>query len=104
MPLHLQGDLSLDNPEIPGVDPHYYEKQIGPASPFDDTYEFRLATARAKDAAREQLIDAIRKADTDARYNMGKFEEFRNISNEVAFGTTRTIDGVEGLPDNAIKL
>jgi hypothetical protein len=104
MPLRLQRDGTLDNEDIPGVDRHYYENQIGPKSPFDDTYEFRLAAAIAKDKARHQLIRAVQKADEEARFNRGRLEEFADITNEVAFGTTRTIDGVEGAPDNAIKL
>ncbi len=104
MPLRLVRDGTIENEDIPGVDRHYYVNQIGPKSPFDDTYEFRLAAAIAKDKARHQLIRAVRKADEDARYNRGRLEELADITNQVAFGVTRSVDGVEGAPDNAIKL
>lgn len=104
MPIHLVRDGTLSDTDIPGVDRHYYENQLGPASPFDDTYDFRLAAAIAKDRARHQMIRAVQKADADARYNMGRIEELTSITNEVAFGVTRSVDGVEGAPDDAIKL
>lgn len=95
---------------LPGVDRHYYEKQIGPASPFDDTYAFRLAAARAKDTARHKLIRAVQKTATEADRGGFDFEGtgrgvIKNQTDDVARGLVkRSIDGVDGAPDDAIKL
>lgn len=83
---------------VDGVDRHYYENQVGAASPFDDTFQFRLAAARAKDRARHHLIKAVRVEAAKARGGM------------ISDGATaraaerRSIDGVEGATDDAIKL
>lgn len=87
---------------VDGVDRHFYENQVGPSSHFDDTHAFRLATARAKDKARHQLIKAIQKADQDARYN--SFTGFGADSISDATSVSRSIDGVERASDEAIKL
>lgn len=102
---------------LDGVDRHFYEKQIGPASPFDDTYAFRLAAARAKDTARHKLINRIRQEERKARANRSIGAEIGDIvsghegdarafleSERRDIIARRTIDGVEGAPDDAIKL
>jgi hypothetical protein len=95
-------DAAASDGDIPGVDRHYYENQVGPSSLTDDTHAFRLAAAVAKDTARHQLIRAVRKANEDARANsltgLGK----DTISDSIYW--TRSIDGVEGASDDAIKL
>lgn len=102
-----------NSPDIPGVDRHYYEHQLGPRGPqghfdlspgsiFDDSYPFRLAVARAKDEARHQLIRAIKDADRDAR--AASFTGFGNQGLLDSISISRSIDGVEGIPDNDIKL
>lgn len=103
-------DSSSNEPDIPGVDRHYYEKQIGPASPFDDTYAFRLAVARAKDKARHKLIRAVQAAADEADRSGFDFAGtgrgiIKYHTDDVARGLVkRSVDGVDGAPDDAIKL
>lgn len=94
------------DPAISGVDRHFYERQVGAASPFDATHAFRLAAARAKDKARHELIRAVQKADEDARQNRGLGRELGDVlaGNPTGAVTTRTIEGVAGASDDAIKL
>lgn len=93
---------------LPGVDRHYYEKQVGPASPFDDKHAFKLAAARAKDTARHKLIRAVQ-AERDKAV-AGQFHGtgvgvILNRTDDVARSlVTRSIDGVDGASDDAIKL
>lgn len=101
MPVNLKPD-SDQSDFVDGVDRHFYQNQVGPSSPFDDTHGFRLATAIAKDRARHQLIRAVRKADQDARYN--SFTGLGNDSISDVTSISRSIDGVERAPDEAIKL
>lgn len=87
---------------VDGVDRHFYENQVGPSSPFDTTHDFKLAAAVAKDKARHQMIRAVRKADEDAR--AGSFSGFGNDSLMDSMSVSRSINGVEGAPDENIKL
>lgn len=90
---------------LEGVDRHFYEKQIGPASPFDDTHAFRLAAARAKDTARHKLIKRIREEEAKARYGRSVGAELGDIlSGRQDVISQRTVDGVKGASDDAIKL
>lgn len=88
-------------PDIAGVDRHYYEKQVPPSSPFNDT-SFQIAAAVAKDRARHQLIRAIEKADADARG--ASFTGFGNDSLTGQLSVSRSIDGNDQAPLNDIKL
>jgi hypothetical protein len=87
---------------VDGVDRHFYEKQLGAKSPFDTTYDFKLAAAVAKDKARHQMIRAVREADAKARNE--SFSGFGNDSLTGAMSVSRSIDGVEDAPDENIKL
>lgn len=88
---------------VDGVDRHFYEKQVtGSSSPFDGTYEFRLATARAKDKARHQMIRAVHAADHQARAD--SLGGFGNDSLLDSMSVSRSINGVEDAPDENIKL
>jgi hypothetical protein len=98
------GNIWIDTGEGPedigDVDNHFYEKQVPPSGPFGDN-AFALATARAKDTARMQLIKAIRQADLDARgkgFGLG----LAGFSDGVLI--KRSVDGVNGASDDAIKL
>lgn len=91
--------------QLEGVDRHFYAKQVGPASPFDDTYAFRLAAARAKDTARHKLIKRIREEERKARGDRSVGAELGDIfSGREKLVAQRTVDGVKGAPDDAIKL
>ena len=93
-----------DGGDLEGVDRHHYEKQIGPSSPFDRTHAFRLATARAKDRARHKLIRAIRKKEREARGNsLTGLGDFSQAARREVYAQ-RTVDGVKGATDDAIKL
>lgn len=89
---------------VEGVDRHYYEKQVGPSSPFDDTHAFRLAAARAKDKARHQLIRAVQQE--EERLRSESLSGLGDYSQEARRNTiaNRSVDGVKGAPDDAIKL
>jgi hypothetical protein len=87
---------------VEGIDRHYYQNQVGPASPFDTTHAFRLAAAIAKDKARHQMVRAVREADRKARSE--SFTGFGNDSLMGAMSVSRSINGVEGAPDENIKL
>lgn len=90
---------------VDGLDRHYYERQLGPTSPFDDQYQFKLAAARAKDKARHLLVKAVREEARRARYNRGVTQELGDIlRGRQATTEKRYIDGVEGATDEAIKL
>ncbi|MBR1198829.1 hypothetical protein JQ574_22795 [Bradyrhizobium sp. AUGA SZCCT0158] len=101
--------------DLDGVDKHYYRNQVGPSSPFDTTHAFRWAEARAKDRARHNLIRAVRKEEqrlrnetfaggvrVDSSLNVVvddfSAEARQNVLNN------RTIDGIAGAKDDAIKL
>jgi hypothetical protein len=115
MPFRIVTDDG-DTEDIGDVDSHFYEKQVAPSGPFGSN-AFALATARAKDKARVQLIKAVRKADADAR-STGLGLGLQGFSAGVLISTSggetklvapgvlrsRTIDGVPGAPDDAIKL
>ena len=90
--------------DLEGVDRHYYAKQVEPASPFDKTHAFRLATARAKDRVRHNLIRAIREREREARGN--SFTGLGDVSQAARreVYAQRTVDGVKGATDDAIKL
>jgi hypothetical protein len=79
-------------PDIDGVDRHFYENQVPPSSPFRDN-AFALATARAKDNARHELIVAIQEADADARN-----ASFAGFGNQGLSGEMLSIDGCGGPP------
>lgn len=83
--------------DIPGVDRHFYENQVPPSSPFRDN-AFALATARAKDKARHELIRAIQKADADARNASVTGFGDQGLAGEMS------IDGRDGVSLNDIKL
>ena len=102
MPTRFVPDAEDNDPDFPGVDRHYYERQVGASSPFDPTHAFRLAAAVAKDRARHELIKAVHQADADARAN--SFTGLGNQSINDAAAWSRTIDGVDQAPDDAIKL
>lgn len=90
--------------DLEGVDRHYYEKQVGPSSPFDETHAFRRAAARAKDRARHQLIRAIRDKEREARGNsFTGLGDFSQAARSEVYAQ-RTVDGVKGATDDAIKL
>lgn len=102
MPVKFIPDDNDSDPDIPGVNRHFYEEQVGSASPFDDTWAFRVATARAKDEARHKLIKAVQEADQQARYN--SFAGFGNDSLTESMSVTRSIDGDERAPLDSINL
>lgn len=88
---------------VDGADRHFYEKQVtGSSSPFDPTYDFRLAAAMAKDKARHQLIRAVRDADHQARAD--SLTGFGNDSLIGSMSISRSINGVEDTLDENIKL
>src|SRR5689334_16669910 len=89
---------------VDGVDRHYYEKQVGPANPFDDKHQFKLAAARAKDQVRHKMIRAVRKAADDARQSRGVGQELGDLLAGREATEKRWVGGVEGAPDDAIKL
>jgi hypothetical protein len=89
-----------DTEDIGDIDPHFYEKQVAPSSPFGSN-AFDLAVAVAKDRARVQLVKAVRQADLDAR-SKGFGLGLQGFSNGVLI--KRSVDGVNGAPDDAIKL
>lgn len=84
---------------VDGLDRHYYERQVGAASPFDHTHQFKLAAARAKDQARHQLVKAVRVEAAKARGDLNAAS-----GRAARDGERRSVDGVEGAPDDAIKL
>ena len=101
---------------VEGVDRHYYRRQVGPSSPFDNTHAFRLAAAIAKDKARHKLIKAVRKEEQRIKSERGVFQEFSDRANNPGGDAdyskqarrnvlaNRTVDGVKGASDDAIKL
>lgn len=97
-------DAAASDGDIPGVDRHYYENQVGPSSLTDDTFAFRLATAVAKDKARHELIRAVQKANRDARSDLFGAQDYEAFIGNGTQSFTRSIDGVEGASDDAIKL
>jgi hypothetical protein len=105
MPSRFSEDGSSAATEsLEGVDRHYYEKQIGPSSPGDNTQAFKLAAAVAKDRARHELIKAIRVE--DARLRGDSIVGIGDFSGEARANVyaNRTVDGVRGASDDAIKL
>ena len=95
-----------NNETLDGVDRHYYEKQVrAGGAGIDDTYAFRLAAARAKDTARHNLIKRVREEAAKARYGRSIGQELGDIlSGRQDAVENRTVDGVKGAPDDAIKL
>lgn len=87
-----------DTEDIADVDPHFYEKQVPPSGPFGDN-AFALATARAKDRARMQLVKAIRQKDLEAR-STGLGLGLQGFSDGVLI--KRTVDGAEIASDDAL--
>lgn len=85
---------------VDGVDRHYYANQVISKGPWDTTFAFRKAAAHAKDRARHNQIRAIRAEAAKAR------GDFNALSGRAAGrdGDIRSIDGVKGAPDSAIKL
>lgn len=102
MPIRFVPDHEPEE-TLEGVDRHFYEKQVPPSGPFQDN-SFKLAAARAKDKARHDLIKAVRQKAIDANYNMGRIEEAGHFLSGESITWKRSIDGVEGAPDDAIKL
>lgn len=96
MPIRFVPD-NADEQSISGVDRHYYEAQVPPSSPGNDT-SFKRAAAVAKDRARHQLIRAVLEEDRKARG--ASFTGLDDTSVQVK----RQIDGIEGATDDAIKL
>lgn len=90
--------------DLEGVDRHYYENQVGAASPLDEAHAFRLAAARAKDRARHDLIRAIRAKEREARGDtFGGFGQVTPAARGEIYAQ-RTVDGVKSATDDAIKL
>lgn len=81
-----------------GVDRHYYANQVVSKGPWDTTFAFRKAAAHIKDRARHNQIKAIRAEAAKAR------GDFNSLSGRAASRDQRSIDGVKGAPDSAIKL
>lgn len=99
----------IDDPtqdsDLPGVDPRYYSKRIGAADPWDPTYAHRAATAAAKDKARKELIRAVQREEERVRNSsFGGLDDVRSRDEIGRDLDQREIDGVKGLPDNAIDL
>lgn len=92
---------SGDAEDIGDVDSHFYEKQVPPSGPFGSN-AFALATARAKDRARKQLIKAVRQQDRDMRSKgLGLGIQGFELG---ALVVPRSIDGIDSAPDYEIKL
>jgi len=87
-----------DTEDIGDVDSHFYEKQVPPSGPFGSN-AFDLATARAKDRARMQLIKAIRNKDLEAR-SKGFGLGLQGLNSGVLI--KRTVDGAEVASDDAL--
>jgi hypothetical protein len=90
-----------------------YRDQVGSGAPWDTTFAFRYAVAHAKDRARNELIKTVRREarrlQEESRSNLTTFLKDDSLSsfNDQAKDsvlTQRKIDGVDGLPDDAIKL
>lgn len=91
---------------------HFYRDQVTGGGPFDTSFAFRWATASALDKARNNLIDAVgnearqlrqEQASTLSGFVSDGATDFRAEVNANVMAT-RSIDGVEGAPDDAIKL
>lgn len=105
MPVRTRLERGADEGEaIAGVDRHYYERQVGPADPFDPAHAQRLAAAVAKDRARHKLIRAIRQADVDARAGGVDFTGLGLVGTDQDLAASRSIDGVAGASLDNIKL
>lgn len=90
--------------DLDGVDRHYYEKQVGPSSPFDETWAFRHAAAVAKDRARHNFIRAIRDKEREIKGNsFTGVGDFSDAARREIYAQ-RSVDGVKGATDDAIKL
>lgn len=89
-------------------DKHFYEKQVQRGAAWDTTYAFRLATAKAKDRARNQLARAVqleaRQAQWAAAGGLGGFRDFNSVLGEAHGKVTRSVNGVEGASLDDIKL
>lgn len=89
-------------------DRHFYEKQVQRGAAWDTSYAFRLATAKAKDRARNQLASAVqmeaRQAQRQAAGGLGGFRDFNSVLGQAHAKVTRSINGVEGAPLDDIKL
>lgn len=100
MPVKYEPDRDTVDP-IPGVDRHFYRNQVlANSSSSGETLAFQLAAADAKDRARHEMIKAVRAEAAKASGN------FNTLSGRAAAtdNERRTIDGVTGAPDDAIKL
>jgi hypothetical protein len=109
-------DPQQDNtPSGDGYNKHLYADAVQPGSIWDTTYEFRRAAAAAKDTARNQLRHAIkleeqRLLEQQLTTLSGSYLTSDPFSSDFSgqarsnVMVTRSIDGVEGAPDNAIKL
>ena len=91
-------------------DQHFYEKQVVPRGPaWDTTYAFRLATAKAKDRARNQLARAVQLEARQIQWRAagglsGGFRDFNSVLGEAHAKVTRSVNGVDGAPLDNIKL
>lgn len=107
-----------DNEAVPSGadwDPTYYRRRVERGADWDTTYAFRLAEAAAKDSARNQLIAAIRleekRLQEQALTTLGTDYLTRETQRAAFAGQARanvyaqrTVDGVKGATDEAIKL
>ena len=92
---------------VEGVSRTYYQDQVQQNhSAFDDEFEFKLAAAHAKDQARHKLIRAMQDKAKEFRLNQGRLQDLEGFLSGNRFNENekRTVDGVEGAPDDAIKL
>lgn len=90
-------------------DQHFYEKQVQRGAAWDTTYAFRLATAKAKDRARNQLARAVQLEARQAQWRAagglgGGFRDFNSVLGEAHAKVTRSVNGVEGASLDDIKL
>jgi hypothetical protein len=100
---------------IEGIDRHYYANQVVSGGPWDRTYPFRMAAAHAKDRARHHLLKAIWME--EQRLASQTFTGGLALTSGVSIVradfsqqaranvlANRTVDGVKGASDDAIKL
>ena len=97
--------------EFVDVNRHYYRDQCrAQAGQWFPTIEGQakaatdLAVANAKDDARHELIKALRKE--EQRLRTETFTGIGNFAEQARANVykNRSVDGIEGLPDNDIKL
>jgi len=102
MAIRFVPDADSGDPDIPGVDRHFYENQALASGGLDNAFE--IATARAKDEARHQLIKAVKITAERSEADIGRFDEAASFLSGERLAWTRVIDGIEGAPDNDIKV